>query len=283
MYSVLQAVGWWISRWSPRQAERRARGLAVFFFDVLRFRRRLILRNLEIAFGAELDVAARIRMGRASMQHFWMTMFEFLSAFQNDLIADVEGEGVELVQQALAGGRGAYMLVAHLGNWEALGPYGTRHVAPVHSLVKEVGRGGANRFVDALRRHTGHTPIYRSPPGEALKAVRRVMKANQLVGFMLDQARPGAPRIPFFGTPAKTQTSLAAIWRKYPAPVIPASIHRLGYGRHRVKVWPELAMQRTDDARRDTEANTALLNRMLETMIRETPEQYFWLHDRWKA
>jgi KDO2-lipid IV(A) lauroyltransferase len=88
--------------------------------------------------------------------------------------------------------------------------------------------------------------------------------------------------MPFFGTPAKSQTSLAAIWRKRPAPILPIAIERLAYGRHRLRVWPPLQVEKTNDVEADILRITGQCNQMLEKMIRVAPEQYFWLHNRWK-
>jgi Kdo2-lipid IVA lauroyltransferase/acyltransferase len=282
MYRLLTALGRGLCRLSPTGLERWAQVLAVLSFDVFRFRRRLILHNLAIAFGSEKSAAERRQLGRASMKHFYLTVFEFLRAVDSEVLEGLEAEGVAIVQAALAEGAGAYLLICHLGNWEVMAGAGARFAAPTHALVKEISGGGANRLVDELRRKIGWTPIYRKPEGSALRAIRAALKRNELVAFMLDQARPGAPRIPFFGTPAKTLTSLAAIWRKYPAPIIPVSITRLAPTRHRVKAWPPLDVRNTDAPKADVLAVTAACNRQLETMIRITPEQYFWLHNRWK-
>ena len=280
MYRVIKGISGLVGRLSPAGWNRLACGLAFLSFDVLRFRRRLILNNLAIALGDELTPAERVRVGRASTVHFFLTVLEFLGSVRNDLMADVTAEGVDIVQQALAEGGGAYILCGHLGNWEVMGGAGSRFAAPTHALVKEVA--GANRLVDELRRKAGLFPIYRKPPSRALRAIRDTLKRNELVAFILDQARPGAPRIPFFGTPAKTQTSLAALWRKTPRPVIPVSIRRIRPGVHHVKAWPPLELEQTDDADRDIITLTTQFNAMLERMIRTCPEQYFWMHNRWK-
>ncbi len=282
MYKLLVFIGRTLNHCSPGGLNRLATVLAVLSFDVLRFRRRLILRNLEIAFGSEWSAQQRVAVGRASMRNFFLTVFEFLESVERDLLAELTEEGKEHAHQALEGGQGAYILCGHLGNWEAMGGAGSRFAAPSHALVKEVGKGGANRLVDELRRKAGFSPIYRKPKGSAMKAIYQALRRNELVAFILDQARPGAPRIPFFGTPAKTQTSLAAIWRKTPRPVIPVSIHRTAPRQHHVKGWPPLELTRTDNAEQDMITLTTTFNATLEKMIRTAPEQYFWLHDRWK-
>ncbi len=282
MYRVIKLLGHWLSRRRPETLERMARVLAILCFDLLRLRRRLIIKNLTIAFGERWSVAQRVATGRAAWKHFFLTAMETLRAVDTDVLAETTYEGIEHISAALAQGRGAYMIAGHMGNWEVMAGAGTRFAAPTSCLVKEIGKGGANQLIDELRRKIGWTPIYRKPAGTALKQVRAALERNELVAFMLDQARPGAPLIPFFGQPAKTLTSLAAFWRKHPSPVIPVHIQRRSPTRHHVTVWPPLDFQRSGDHRDDTLANTALCNRMIEKIIQQCPEQYFWLHNRWK-
>ncbi len=284
MYQIIKCLAIAISKLSPGAAARLARGLAFLTFDVLRIRRALVLRNLEIAFGNETSPGERIRIARESVYHVMLTFIEFLRSVRIDIHEQTTCRGIEHVQTALKEGHGVYLLGCHLGNWEAMAGAGARFAdTPAYSIVKDIGQGAVNRFVEDIRRKNGFHTIRRDPPGEALRAIRDTLRRNQMVGFMLDQARRGAPRIPFFGTPAKTQTSLAAIWRKRPAPVIPVSIRRIGIERHEINIRPALNLQRTGDSRKDILENTALFNRVMEDMIRECPEQYFWMHNRWKA
>lgn len=282
MYSFIKRIGILLSRLSPAALSRLARVFAILSFDVLRFRRRLILKNLAIAFGDERSAKERVRIGRDSMMHFFLTIFEFLRSVRIDILAETTSEGMEHITHALKEGRGAYILSGHLGNWEALGGAGTRFAAPAHSLVKNMQQSGTDQLVDELRRGNGVYPIYRKPAGSAIRQIRETLKRNELVGFILDQARPRAPRIPFFGVPAKTQTSLAVMRRKYPSPIIPVSIRRLAPGKHIFTVWPPLEIQTTAHAEEDVRRITEACNRSLERMIRTCPEQYFWLHNRWK-
>ncbi len=283
MYPIIKTLAIATSKFSPELIDRLARCIAVLIFDILRIRRRMILNNLEIAFGNEKSPDERRKIGRESTYHFILTFLEFLRSVRIDIHGETMCHGIEHVQNALKQGRGCYILCCHLGNWEAMGGSSKRFIdIPTYAIVKDIGGSGLNRFVEEIRNKNGLLTIRRDPPGRALRAVRDTLSRNQLVGFMLDQARPGAPRIPFFGMPAKTQTSLAAIWRKYPAPVIPVYIRRIGVGSHEIHALPELEIQHTNDSRNDVLNNTEMFNTVIERMIRSCPEQYFWMHNRWK-
>lgn len=283
MYYLLKGFGHVLCWMSPQGLDRLAKSLAFLTFDIFRLRRRLMLRNLDIALGNETTLEQRTHIARQSMRHFFLTVFETLRAVGTDVVEHVEVEGRENAQPALDGGKGIYILICHLGNWEVMAGAGSRYGAHTNALVKEIGKGGANRLTDELRNRIGWTPIYRKPASEAIRKIRAALKRNELVAFMMDQARPEAPRLPFFGQPAKTLTILPAIWRKNPAPVIPISIRRVAPTRHILKAWPPLEFKQLDDPKQADIENTILCNQALERMIRENPEQYFWLHNRWKA
>lgn len=282
MYRFIKIVAIGLSRLSPEAVDRLARVLLFIFHDVLRIRRRLMMTNLRIAFGRQKSEAELRRIARESFYHFILTILEFMRSVRIDILAETALEETDILREAIAGGRGAYMLCCHLGNWEALGCAGTRHFTPTYTIVKEMGQSGLHRFVDELRNRNGLLTIGRNEQGRAVRTIRATLKRGELVGFVFDQARPGAPRVPFFGTPAKTQTGLAALWRKWPAPIIPATIRRIGVGRHIIRLRPPLELKKTDDLQEDLMNHTLQFNQELESMIRECPEQYFWFHNRWK-
>lgn len=98
----------------------------------------------------------------------------------------------------------------------------------------------------------------------------------------MDQSRPGEPKLPFFGRPAKTNTSLAGVWPANPVPIVPAFITRQSPTVHTLRFFPPVTMTRSSDEKADVLANTETFNRVIEQMIRACPEQYFWMHNRWK-
>lgn len=115
-----------------------------------------------------------------------------------------------------------------------------------------------------------------------MKGIKDVLSRGEIVGFAFDQARPGEPRLPFFDHPAKTNTSLAAIWNKFEAPIVPVCIYRRGFGKHELHIEPELKMDPIDGKDDILDISTRF-NHVVERMVTRHPEQYFWLHNRWKA
>ncbi|NDE14829.1 hypothetical protein EBZ80_07870 [bacterium] len=282
---ILQKIADRTGRLSPAGAESLALTLSAFFWSVLRLRRRTVVKNLQTAAAGGLDLPLGVEgTARKVYDHVAMTVVEFLRGSRHDWVSGVELAGEEHIRAALAAGRGAYLLCAHQGNWEVHGAALSRLIRPAHILVKKVGSDSVNEFVLGMRRKNGFLDIGRARKGDAVRTILRALSAGDMVAFVMDQTRPGEPMLPFFVVPARTNTGLAALWRRHEAPVVPCWIERLGFGRHRLHFMPalDLTLATTSDAKTDIMEATRVFNEVLEGIIRQRPEQYFWMHRRWK-
>lgn len=259
-----------------------AKGLAFLTFDLLKIRREVMLKNLDIAFPDEFTSEEKKSIARKSLGNFAMTGLEFLEARTGDIARDVTGEGEHHLYDALKEGKGVYILCMHLGNWEAMGAYMTRNMVPSHVLVKPVGGDGLNQFVTEQRAKNRFLWVKRKKKGDGFSAIKEILGRNEVVGFVMDQSRPSSPRLPFFSQSAKTNTSFAAIWQKIPAPIVPAYAYRSSFGVHTVKFFPELKLSTSENLEEDILQHSTLFNQVVESCVRQAPEQYFWLHNRWK-
>lgn len=270
-------------RLSPHSAELAAKVLAAFCWSVLRLRRRTVISNMRIAAAGGLQFPQGIEVtARRAFDHMAQTVVEFLRGRRHPWTEGVDLSGREHIDAALALGRGAYVLCAHQGNWEVFGAALSNLIRPAHILVKPVGSAGVNDFILGIRRNNGFRDIDRSGRGNGVRTILRTLAAGEMVVFVLDQTRPGEPRVPFFGAPAKTNTGLASLWRRHQAPVVPCWIERLAFGRHLVHFMPAIEITATSDAKADIIKATCDFNLVLEGIIRQKPEQYFWMHRRWK-
>jgi KDO2-lipid IV(A) lauroyltransferase len=132
--------------------------------------------------------------------------------------------------------------------------------------------------VERFRRRSGVELITRR---RGLREILDALRQGRLVGILLDQnvSRGQGAFVPFFGVPASTSRSLAVIALRTGAPVLPVFIRRQPDGRHRVEIEPALAAPPDGDV----VAFTASFNGAIEAAIRKAPEQWFWLHRRWKT
>ncbi len=263
--------------------EKTAYALAFLSYYILRIRRKLITKNIQIAF-ASMDTKTRDKLGFASNLSFWQTILEFFRGSNGSLADNTTIVGKENLTEALAEGKGVFVLCTHMGNWEAMGAATNRQVAPAHIIVKKVGFTGLNAFVDQVRRYNQFLSLYKGEKGSVYRGIKEVLKQKEIIGFVFDQARPNSPRLPLFGKPCKTNTSLAAIWRKNQVPIIPGYIERTAFGRHTVHYLPRIDKELilSNDAEQDYIRHSLLFNQVTEKIITACPSQYFWFHNRWK-
>ncbi|HEV8310320.1 MAG TPA: lysophospholipid acyltransferase family protein [Methylomirabilota bacterium] len=248
-------------------------------------RRRVALANLALAFGPSLTDRDRRAVARASFRHFGVTAMECCRLFfgpPGAMLSRLRVEGIEHIKAALAEGRGAFYLGAHFGNWELLG---AAHMLTGFPPMNVVIRPLDNPFLDALvARGRERVQLRLIPKRAAVKGVQAALARGECVGIMLDQnaGRQGV-FVPFFGHLASTSRSLAVLALKTGVPVVPAFIHRLADGDHQVTVEPALPLVRTGRHDRDVELNTACFTETIERHVRAHPEQWFWVHRRWKT
>lgn len=190
------------------------------------------------------------------------------------MFCEVHGE--DLLQAALAKGRGVILAIPHLGNWEAVGMYGSaRH--PMTSLYRPPRMAALDDMVRAARQRFGASLVPTNAQG--VKALYKALGENQLVAILPDQdPRRGAGEFaPFFGIQANTMTLLSRLARKSGATVLCTYAERLPAGRGFA-----LRFEAVDEAvaGADVKASLKVLNEALERAIRTIPSQYQWCYKR---
>ena len=259
-------------------------GLGRIAYCILPGRRRVALDNLTLVYGDTLSPGARVTLARQSFEHLGITAMECCRLFfgpAERLLGRVRGQGMEHIGQAMAHGRGVFFLTGHFGNWELL--------AATHGLagfgLSVVVRPLDNPYLDALiaraRERSGLRAISKR---DAVQGVRAALARGECIGILLDQdaGREGV-FVPFMGRPASTSRALAVLAIKTRAPVVPAFIHRLPDGGHELVLDPEIPLAITGDLDHDIEVNTARYTEAIERHVRAHPEQWFWVHRRWKS
>jgi len=248
-------------------------------------RRRVVLKNLAQAF-PELSEEARQQLARHSWQHIGMTIVEMARVLARPLQATLDEmtmDGREHIQRAMAEHGAALMLGAHLGNWEYLSA--AHHLVgyPAAIVVRPLDAPALQALADTMRRKTGVEIIDKRG---ALRPVLEALRRGRMIGILLDQnaARREGVFVPFFGREASTSRSIALLSLRTKTPIVPIFIRREGPGRHRVVVEPPVPIP---DGSNDLEAAvvelTARCTAVIERVVRQTPEQWLWAHDRWRT
>jgi KDO2-lipid IV(A) lauroyltransferase len=246
-------------------------------------RRRTALANLALAFPG-LPESERRRICRRSFQHLGVMGFELCATLVHPLehaLAGIRLHGIEHLRDAVASRGRALVLTAHLGNWELLTVAHRLTGYPLAIVVRPLDSPGLDALADRLRRKSGVELIDKRG---ALRPVLRALAGGRLVGILLDQnaTRREAVFVPFFGRPAATSKSLALLALRTGAPVVPIFVRREAGGGHHVTILPALPAP----ARTSADALVELTRRCTETIeaaIRETPEQWLWIHGRWRT
>ncbi len=258
--------------------------LGTVYFAVDRPRRRVLERNLELAM-PELDAAARHRLGVACARHFARIALDALrlhGATPEDLLAETEVVGAENLHAALADGRGAFVLSAHLGSWEVAGLIAGLEAPKGLAFVnRPLDNPLLDRELDRLRSLFGNRSLGKK---RVTRDLLTTLQKGGVIGILIDQrALPRmAIQVPFFGRPAPTHPILARFMLKTGAPVVPLWGLWEGPARYTVYFGPPIRAEDVPEQERNDVGLTAHLLAVTEAAIRERPEQWLWFHDRWR-
>ena len=194
----------------------------------------------------------------------------------------VEIEGLENLRKALEKNKGVLLFGAHFGNWELAVIAISLMLKPVVVVYRPLDSSVLDDLVASVRSSTGNTPV---PKERAMLQMLRGLKRNEILGILMDQnvAWHEGVFVDFFGRPACTTNGLALLALRTKAPVIPGYIVRLENGRYRLIFKNELEVICTGDDDADILSNTQNFTRIIEDTVREHPDQWLWIHQRWKT
>jgi len=187
---------------------------------------------------------------------------------------------IDAVRARLDDGKGVLVMFSHFGNWELMGATVAFMGFGRCQVVGKRQADWANALIESLRTRTGNEVIYKEG---AVRATLRALKKGELVGLSIDQNFAAGIFVPFFGLPAATSDTLAALARVSGAPIVPLVCTPNGDGTYTGRLLPAIEADRTGDKEADVANTTRRCNRVLEDMIRERPEFWLWAHKRWKT
>lgn len=245
--------------------------------------RTMAINNLRKVFPDKSDLEIR-KIARASFRNQGRNLFELLTFERLDrsfIERTVTLAGRENLENAFQKQKGTLYLCAHFGNWELMGAALSLWGYPINVIARKIYIEPINDLLLRLRNKTGMRIILRSDQG-ASKNILQSLKKNEIIGFLIDQdAHVPGVWVDFFGIPAYTPSGLAAIALKSASSVVSGFIIREN-GKHRLEVRGPYELIRTGDKQKDIHENTQMFTRIIEGYIRQYPEQWVWMHDRWK-
>jgi KDO2-lipid IV(A) lauroyltransferase len=258
------------------------------FFRLLPFRRDVIIANLRRVFGATVPAKEIDNLARAHYAHLWQLIVEFfrfrwLSAERKRALVRVEN--LESFIRAFDSGHGVLVLTGHFGNWEVATVAGILSYPEVHGRFHFVRRPIKPRWLDAwVTRRFNRAGFGVIGKRGSLERIVSLLEQGDVVVFPFDQYAGGRDGIDveFFGTPAGTFRSLALIALATGAPVLPAASWREPGGTHVLRFEDPVAAADEADADEALRRTTRRYNAALERMILRHPEQWWWVHRRWR-
>lgn len=282
---ILAAIAAALGRLPPALGRWLGGALGDVAFVLLRSRRRRALGNLRLAL-PELAPRARRRLCRHSFEHLGVTVLELAAMLARPLeamLACVTVDGLPHLREAMERSGRALVLTAHLGNWEILSA--AHRLAggyPLAVVVRPLDVPGLNALVERLRLKTGVELIDKR---RALRPVLAALARGGMVGILLDQnaSRREGVFVPFFGCAASTSRSIAVLALRTGSPIIPIFARREPGGRHRVSILPAVEPPAGPAGEAAVVALTARCTEVVEAAIREVPEQWLWMHHRWRT
>ena len=200
---------------------------------------------------------------------------------REDVIARVQVLGSEHWLRALENDQGLIIVSAHLGNWEIGLQYATCFMQrPALGIAKKIRFQPLNKRVHSLRTRFGNQIIYKKG---AMPEMRQTLRRGGVVALLVDQSRRSeGVNVNFFGHKVTTTPAAAFLAIRCKCPVLPIFCIRENNGQLTIHVDPPLNLEWTGDLRSDVQANTQVITDTIERMIRKYPEQWFWVHKRWK-
>jgi KDO2-lipid IV(A) lauroyltransferase len=270
----------------PRK-QARATGIAIgqLVYRMYPRLRRVGMRNLQLAMPEISDERrAAILHGVFTTLGRQLADFAQLPSMTRQNVSDmVVYCGLEHYLAARERGRGVLFVTAHLGGWE-IGSYAhSVYGYPIRIVVRELDNSRLDRFVDRYRSAAGNQTFAKQDFARGLLAS---MRAGETVGILMDtnMTPPQGVFVPFFGIAACTASGLARVALKSDAAVVPGfTVWDDSAQKYCIHFGPALELVRTGDDDRDAVANTALFTRVIEEYVRRYPEQWLWVHRRWKA
>lgn len=278
-YALLRGVSALINALPIEASTRLARGIGDLVFTFYGSRRKVLLSNLDKAYGNKLSPAEKEKLGRKVIRNLATSLMEFfrIPSMLKEAAGRFEFEGTEHLDQAFARGKGLIFVISHLGSWEYLAflPYLRKY--PCSVVVRPTKNPYVYPWIQNLRIQTQLNPIDKK---NSARQILSELKKNHLVAILIDQwAGPDGLWIDFFGHATSTTSIPARLAKKTGAALVPGYCIRTAVGKYKIMIQPEVPLDTSEDWEKKT---TEELNQLLEKEILKNPAQWIWGHKRWK-
>ena len=285
VYQFVMVFGW-VCRLLPKKwAMALGTGIGKLLYHTLKKRRQIALNNLRIAFGNDIEEDKRRDICKSSFINLSKTIIEFMRFTKlnpDNIWQEVSVKGKEHLDAAFEKGKGVIVVLTHFGNWEMLSlVWGVLIPHRATAIAFPLKNEKLNAYISRNRELLSLKLI---PRKNAIRATLRALRNNEAVGFFADQnAGDQGVFIEFFGKPASTSRAPVTIALKTGTPILFTLDIRQPNDKHHIYISPPIHLEPSGDTETDVIAYTTFLVKELEKYIKKYPEQWLWLHNRWKT
>lgn len=235
----------------------------------------------------KVDEVEAERISKASAMQWGDLIFEVLRfpVLKNTMKSYVKIEGLHYLTDYINSpdreGKGGVIMTCHSDNWELMGGAFAQYGISLVGVAKKQKSSGMDRFINEYRTLIGMHITYKS----GVREMYQMLAEGWFIGLIMDQdtSRQDGVIVKFFDEPTNYVTGAASMSRFKNIPIFPAFMHRNKDGTHTLIVQPAIYVEKTKDKREDIKRTTQQLATLIEEHIRKYPEEWFWLHDRWKS
>lgn len=260
----------------PLDAASALGGTLLKLFGPCTRRHKVAMRNLALAFPEKTEME-RQKIAHGMWEHLGRIFAEFAFLKDNQLTArvvDIQGlDHIRAYPQTI-------YVSGHFGQWELLNSIVFDRGIPIASVYRHLNNASLDEALRTIRLH--HTTQLIRKKGDSAIAMVRILSQGMNLSMLVDQRLTNGMLLPFLGHPAKTNVAAARLALKMKLPVIPAFVTRTKGANFRAEILPPLEIAPSGSEEEDIKNLTLTFNKLLEERIHAHPEQWLWVHDRWK-
>lgn len=263
------------------------RGLSSLVYTFDKKHQHIINANLKLAFGDSVTQAERDSIGKRTFYNLLQTIIGFMrrsGKSQHELLKHVTFKNEQILQEAIDAQKKIIFVTGHYGNWELLPPAITSKFG---ITLVGIGRKLDSELMDSVliknREQFGVEMLYRRG---GMKGALKSLKAGKAVGLLLDQhlgAKQGGIEVDFFNHRTMQSPAASVMARSFGADMIPAYISTDDYTNYVVTFYEPIPFVKTDNKDADIQVMTQAQAKVMEEVITDKPEEWFWVHKRWKG
>ena len=270
-WSLCRKIGWLVAQIAWPFVPKRRKNMA----------RENIMRCLNV------NAEEAERISKASAIHGGDLLFEVLRfpVLKNIMKEHVKIEGLHYMTDYLNSperqGKGGVIATCHSDNWELLGGAFAQYGIPLVGVAKKQRSSGMDRFINEYRTLIGMYVAYST----SIRKMFDLIDEGWIIGLVMDQdtGRNDGVVVKFFNEPTNFVQGAAYMSRLKNVPIFPSFMHKNDDGTHTLTIQPAIYVNKTKNKREDLKQTTQQLALLIERHIRQYPEEWFWLHDRWKS